>query len=272
VKCQDSEDILSINLIDVSPPIIKITEPLDKSILNKEVIEIAGIASDNFGINRIEVYINDEVRIATGTHSWSINWDLTELILGDYKIVAKAFDKTDIIASDEIQVAINESGYSWGPIINEFYNDPQNPTNKSNVIIYANVTTDSPFNIDKVVLYWNNGSITSSNEMFRYGDNPIQERHEEDPLKHLSNEPIYGLELGQFPTGTNIIYWITAVDNANNIITSDEKSFNIGVKQSFVCNLSQLSKSSNQERSTSKLSFISNRVVKQSILDFIEKL
>ncbi|HEC95241.1 MAG TPA: hypothetical protein ENI45_04675 [Thermoplasmatales archaeon] len=61
--------------------------------------------------------------------------------------------------------------------------------------------------------------------MYRYGDYPVQDRHEEDPLKNESNDPVFGLELGQFPTDTNVTYWIVAYDTAHNIKQSGKKSF-----------------------------------------------
>ena len=85
----------------------------------------------------------------------------------------------------------------------------------------------SPYNIKKVILNWDDGMNLNSKEMFRYADNPVQERHEEDPLKNVSNDPIFGLELGQFSTNTNITYLIKAVDTANNIVVSKEKFLTI---------------------------------------------
>jgi hypothetical protein len=66
-----------------------------------------------------------------------------------------------------------------------------------------------------------------SYEMYRYGQYPIQSRHEEDPLINQSNNPIFGIELGQFPTGQTITYWIVAVDTAQNTKQSDVTSFTI---------------------------------------------
>ena len=94
-------------------------------------------------------------------------------------------------------------------------------------MIYANVTEGSPFDIKRVVLIWNNGTNDKLSEMFRYADRPVQKRHEEDPLKNQSNDPIYGIELGQFPTNTTISYCIKAFDTANNSVISIEKSFSI---------------------------------------------
>ena len=61
--------------------------------------------------------------------------------------------------------------------------------------------------------------------LYRYGDYPVQARHEEDPLVNESNAPLYGVELGQMPTGTNITYWVTAVDTALNTNISPVYSF-----------------------------------------------
>jgi len=63
--------------------------------------------------------------------------------------------------------------------------------------------------------------------MYEHANNPIQDRHEEDPLINELNDPIYGFELGQFETGQNITYWILAFDTANNLVQSNEKFFMI---------------------------------------------
>jgi hypothetical protein len=63
--------------------------------------------------------------------------------------------------------------------------------------------------------------------MFRYADHPVQDRHEEDILKNESNEPIYGLELGQLSVGTIITYWVKAYDFADNVKISGKNSFTI---------------------------------------------
>jgi hypothetical protein len=83
--------------------------------------------------------------------------------------------------------------------------------------------------VSEVILHWykDNGQ-TKSKQMFRYADHPRQGRSEEDPLKNESNRPLYGFELGQFPLGTKITYWIKAMDTANNSIKSNEKSFMVG--------------------------------------------
>jgi hypothetical protein len=228
VECGDEKDEMLIRLIDVIPPHIKIETPFDNYISEGDILTIEGHASDNLDVNRIEVSFDDgEWREANGTEQWSLDWDISGYNLGDHIISARAFDSTGCISLDKIHIVINESGHSWGPQINSFYHKPDNPTNLSSVIIYSNVTMSSPFLIQRVVLFWDDGNVKNSGDMFRYGDNPVQERHEEDPLKNMSNEPIFGRELGQFSTHNEITYWIEAFDTANNKVTSSKKILEI---------------------------------------------
>jgi hypothetical protein len=95
------------------------------------------------------------------------------------------------------------------------------------MIIYANVTTTGPFAIHNITLFVYDGTNTVSYVMYRYGDYPVQSRHEEDPLINQSNTPLFGVELGQFSTGQTIGFWIVAVDTAQNKIQSEGDSFTI---------------------------------------------
>ena len=227
-ECGSTQDEIIIKLIDEFPPIVKIDIPLDSEIVEVKILSISGHAFDNLGVEKVEVSLdNGEWKETTGSEFWYIEWDISGYDLGDHKISARAFDTVGGVFIDEISIVINESGNSWGPIINNFYHQPAHPTNVSNIVIYANVTMGSPYNIKKVILNWDDGMNLNSKEMFRYADNPVQERHEEDPLKNVSNDPIFGLELGQFSTNTNITYLIKAVDTANNIVVSKEKFLTI---------------------------------------------
>ena len=220
----NSQDEIMIKLIDVIPPDIKIQSPFDNEIIDSNNLQIKGNSSDNQGLNRIEISFNNSEWIeADGKENWSIDLDISSYDIGNYLISARAFDLNGCFLTDKISIIINETGHSWGPQINGFYNKPDNPSNVNNVIVYANVTKANPFSIQKVVLCLCDGFVTKKTDMFRYADNPAQERHEEDPLKNMSNKPIYGLELGQFPTGTNLTYWIETYDKANNKIISESK-------------------------------------------------
>ena len=228
-ECGDAQDERLITLIDEIPPEIRINEPTNGEIVEGDEITISGNSWDNIGVERVEVAMDDgEFKEANGTENWFIEWDISELELDDHIISVRAVDLLGKKSIHRISVIVNESGHVWGPQINNFYHKPENPTNVSNVVIYANVTKASPFDIKRVVLYCDNNTEINSYEMYRYGDNPVQERHEEDPLFNESNEPIFGFELGQFSIGEAITYWIVPYDAANNSKQSEEKSFIVG--------------------------------------------
>jgi hypothetical protein len=226
VKCGESQDELIINLIDVIPPMLTINKPCNGDIVYDDLLIIEGTAFDNQCVEKIEVSVdNGEWIEATGTDFWFIDWNLNNYCIGEHRISARSFDIGGIATLNEISIFLNESGHSWGPIINDFYHQPDNPSNASTNIIYANVTTNSPFSIKNVVLFWDDGNQIKTNKMFMYANNPIQDRHEEDPLKNMSNDPIFGFELGEFSNNTNISYWVQAFDTADNSVVSIKKYF-----------------------------------------------
>ena len=228
-ECGDAQDERVITLIDEILPEIRINEPVDEEIVEGDIITISGNSWDNVGVERVEVAMDGgEFKEANGTENWLIEWDISELELDDHIISARAVDMLGKKSVHRISIIVNESGHVWGPQINSFYHKPENPTNISNIAIYANVTKASPFDIKRVVLYCDNDTEINSYEMYRYGDNPVQGRHEEDPLFNESNEPIFGFELGQFSTGEIITYWIVSYDAADNSKQSEEKSFMVG--------------------------------------------
>ena len=222
-----SSDECTILLIDGTPPTLTIDAPLDGAILEGGFLNITGHSLDNVGIDRVEVTLNNETRIAFGTTTWSLSWDVTGLPLGDYTITVKAFDSQQLTCLQARSIVLNESGHSWGPQIHTIFYTPTDPTNTSNVILYANVTSTGPFSIQSIVLYCYDGNTTTSHQMYRYGQSPIQNRHEEDPLINQSNAPLFGVELGQFSSGQSIGFWIVATDTAFNRIQSEGDAFTI---------------------------------------------
>lgn len=225
-KCGNTQDEILITIIDENPPEIKIDKPVNKEIVEEDVILISGTSWDNSGIESVEIKVDKSNYVkANGTENWFINWNISELELGTRIITIRVVDIFGKVSLLESSFVVNESGHIWGPGINSFYNKPDEITNLSNVIIYANVTKSSPFNIDRVVLFCENKTVTKSFVMYRYGDKPIQERHQEDPLINESNNPMFGFELGQFNNGDVITYWIVAYDTANNFKMSEKKSF-----------------------------------------------
>jgi hypothetical protein len=224
---EDVSDTCVVHLDDGQPPSLSIDTPVDGAILEQGMMSIAGHCSDNQAVDHIEVTMNNETKIASGTTSWNLSWDLTGLPLGEYLLSIQAMDSQGLVCIQTRSIVLNESGHSWVPQIQSCSYTPTNLTNTSNVIILANVTSTGPFAIHSVLLYCYDGIDTVSYEMYRYGDYPVQSRHEEDPLFNISNAPLFGRELGQFSSGQSIGYWIVAVDTANNRVQSEGDSFTI---------------------------------------------
>jgi len=222
-----TSDERSILLLDALPSSLSIESPIEGAILKHGILMISGHSADNLGVNQVEITLDNRTRQAVGTTAWNLTWDTTGLPLGDHLLTVTAVDTQGLVSIQTRSFVLNESGHTWGPQITTFSHIPTNLTNTSNVMIYANVTATGPFAIHHSILYCNNGTNTVSYEMYRYGDYPVQSRHEEDPLKNQSNNPIFGIELGQFHTDQTITYWIVASDTAQNKKQSDVASFTI---------------------------------------------
>jgi hypothetical protein len=221
-ECGAAQDDMTVEIVDAVPPMVEITAPENGVITQQDILLVQGWSRDNIAVDRVEVAFDEGgYQTATGTDSWSVEVDISDLSLGDHQLIARAVDQSGLCTSSMIRIAVNETGQVWGPNISTVFHSPEDPTNTSNIIIYANVTQGSPYSISHVLLYCDNGSTVTVYDLFRYADNPIQPRHEEDPLVNESNDPLYGYELGQLPTGTSITYWVTAVDTANNTQVSE---------------------------------------------------
>ena len=228
VTCGNVTDEQPIRLIDGFAPDITILSPGPDTITEDISLYIYGSCNDDAEVGSVSVAVDDsEWRTAEGTEQWSIIWNISELSLGDHTLLVKAVDTSGLSTLHIRSFVKNETGHNWGPTITSVFYLPVQPTNTSNVIIYANVTTGISFALKNVILLYDNGTGITEQKMYRYGDFPIQDRHEEDPLNNQSNAPLYGLELGQLPSGTTITYWITAYDTANNVQLSDEYSFTV---------------------------------------------
>ncbi|MGP8320622.1 MAG: Ig-like domain-containing protein [Methanosarcinaceae archaeon] len=87
---------------DTTPPDISIVSPSSGPISDTESITVSGTASDDVGLDRVEVKLESGAwMVASGTESWNI--DVT-LSLGQSKIYAKAIDTSENSDTDYIEV------------------------------------------------------------------------------------------------------------------------------------------------------------------------
>jgi hypothetical protein len=225
VANENSIDTKYVKLIDTIPPSVEIINPKNLDIFENDIVTISGRASDNYKLNKVELIIDENIPITLdGIEEWSYNLDIKNLDPGEHLIQAIVYDNFGLTSCKDIIIIRNESNIEWHPTINSLFITPENPTNTSNIIVYSNVTTDSPFSIKKVILCYDNGTGPIRHEMFRYGDFPPQERHIEDDIQNIPNDPIYGFELGKFQTGEIISCWIEAFDTkTSSMITFEIK-------------------------------------------------
>ncbi len=225
--CDGAGDSLDVLTRDAIPPGITISSPSPGAIVTQE-LSVNGGSWDNNQVEYVWVRVDNDTWVqAHGIFPWTYTLNLSGFPLGDHLFSAKAVDAQGTAAVTSIPFVINESGHQWGPHINELYTAPLNTTNMSNIVVFANVTSTSPYRIDHVTLWCDDGTTITSSDLSRYGDYPVQARHDEDPLRNLSNAPLYGRELGQFPSGATVEYWIVAADTANNAMISDVFSFTV---------------------------------------------
>jgi hypothetical protein len=228
VTNEDGFDNIYVKLIDTIPPSNEIINPNNLDVFENDNVIIIGRASDNYQLDRIELIINENSQIVLDNlDEWSYNLDIKNLNPGEHLIKVITYDKIGLSCYKDIKIIKNDSENEWNPIINSFFIKPEKPTNISNIFIFSNITTDSPFSIKKVIICYENGTECIKQKMFRYGDFPPQDRHKEDNIQDIPNDPIYGFELGKFQTGEVISCWIETYDTANNKKISSTITFEI---------------------------------------------
>jgi len=226
-RCKGSRDRVVVRLFDLSPPRIY-AFPFPK-VVNKDSCNeliISGNCTDNYKIKRVEARLDGkEVEISLNGTAWSIKIDPRDLDLGDHYLEIYATDISGLTTSKPVSFSVINNSVT-GPKIVDLYHHPSQPTSEDNIIIYANISSEG-FEIKDVWLYLEVNEKIIKRRMFRYASFPAQERHEEDPLADLPNKPIFGAELGEFPSNSSITYWIEATNSANLSTSSDKVTIHI---------------------------------------------
>jgi hypothetical protein len=90
------------------PPIIEITNPKEGESVFGEVT-ITGTSDDTDGnVEHVEVRINNENwNTASGTNSWTYEWDTTEYSDGDHSIYSRSYDGEDYSTIYQVNVTVD---------------------------------------------------------------------------------------------------------------------------------------------------------------------
>ncbi|MDP3973261.1 MAG: PQQ-dependent sugar dehydrogenase [Candidatus Daviesbacteria bacterium] len=82
----------NVTILDVSSPVVSITNPLDGSVVEPgTIVNITADATDNLTITNLEFYVDDALLGTDNSAPYEIAWDTTNLS-GPHTIFAKAYD------------------------------------------------------------------------------------------------------------------------------------------------------------------------------------
>ncbi len=149
------------NVPENTRPTISITSPANNTTVSGTVT-ISGTASDQDGnetIENVEISINSgEWETATGTASWTFEWNTTALVNGEYSLKFKAFDGEDFSEIKEIILDVQNVQENTRPTIT--ITSPANNSEVSGIVTINGTTSDPEGNetIEKVVISIDGGA------------------------------------------------------------------------------------------------------------------
>ena len=219
--CGEVSDEIIIELVDVTPPLLSILQPSNNELLNTDEMLVSGSVVDESGVKQITITVDDEKRVMTDPSlNWSNVFSIEDFLPGVHCITVTAVDVAGNHVVETKEVIIDDE-MSSPPVIHQVFHTPSVVNNESNVVVYANVSFIS-YAGKYVQIKYISDMGTFQKNMFQYASFPVQSRHSEDPLKDMSNQPLFGIELGQFPKDTVISYHVVATDLALHSVVSDE--------------------------------------------------
>jgi len=170
----------SIPQRDITPPVTSIIHPVDNSTITGS-ITINVSATDNIGVTKVELYINDLLRGSVNAEPYNFYWDTTSELDGIYYIEAVAYDKAGNTGRSNITtVIVSNPKDTISPIIT--INSPVNGSYVSKMQ-KINVKASDNVGVSKLELYIDGTlkSVVIGQDNLTYTWNTKQEA----PGKHL---------------------------------------------------------------------------------------
>ena len=221
-----ARDTKTIRLVDACPPQLQIDQPREHDIVEESIMLISGRCSDNYMVSTVELACDrGPFYPVQGVEQWQYSLDTASLSAGDHLLTVRAIDGEGLSTLHQLSFVLNASiSEDLLPQVQTMKHVPEEPRNMSMIWIYANVTCKGPFALDMVEIYNSDDRGVFHSPMYSYANHPIQSRHEEDPLRNESNEPVFGFMLGEYPTNQTITYWIVARDTGGHTTTSAKQT------------------------------------------------
>jgi len=147
--------------VDVTPPSVKITYPQDGATLSGSVT-VKVDASDDGGVSRVELYINNNLFAIDSDPPYEFYWDTTKYSAGTCELKAKAYDISGNVGiSSPIKVSISAVNTQPAQTINVKILSPHDgATISKTVYVQASVTSNAK--IRRVELYVDNKLVSAS--------------------------------------------------------------------------------------------------------------
>jgi len=93
--------VVTVTGADTVPPATSVTAPIDGSTA-LGLVNITAAGSDNFGVVKLEIYIDGAVRACNvGAVSISFPWDTSAVANGIHTIISKAYDAAGNVGTSQ---------------------------------------------------------------------------------------------------------------------------------------------------------------------------
>ena len=218
IASEANEILKDIHLVDIILPECSINSPNPYEIIPKgNLVTISGTSYDNHKVETVSLGIdNKSFSLCQGTTEWVSSIDTNSMTLGIHNLSVKIVDESNNQHIINQPIIITDTTHEQKPKIHSVNWTPKNPTNESNIIISTNITVEKSFPVKNIFIEFKTNDIIqiTTKQLYEYAQNPIQERHSEDLKQNQSNYPCYGVELGSFSSGKQLIFRITAIDIA----------------------------------------------------------
>ena len=89
---------------DTQAPLIKITSPINGSVVTRGIVRVQSSSSDNVGVVRVELYVDGSYITNSSVAPFTINWNSINASAGQHTMVLKAIDAAGNVG---ISAAIN---------------------------------------------------------------------------------------------------------------------------------------------------------------------
>ncbi|HSX04546.1 MAG TPA: Ig-like domain-containing protein [Rhabdochlamydiaceae bacterium] len=90
---------------DKTPPQVAFSSPTDGAVVANTVLVNAN-ATDNVGVTRVELYIDNSIRLVTTGLPYGFSWDTTQVRDGEHTLTAKAYDAANNSTTTSVTVTV----------------------------------------------------------------------------------------------------------------------------------------------------------------------